>query len=288
MNNFFKLLFLLIIVIISKNIFILFKFNDQKNINSNIEYIKQNINNYDNIMKQHGIINNDDVLEHGIFRLHPFSHPNDFDINLAEIRNNMTILDCGCGLVETDIRLLEKYPDLNIHVVTNTNKKYKIIINNKIKKLQYEKKIKPHFIDYKDLLIRFDEIKFDRILFIESLSYSKNIQKILSDCHKILNNNGKVYIRIITAPNTKNSYINKNIIDMERKMQSNLVYHDNMLYFLRKAGFKNIKFSSIPLILSENYCNPLFYIPLLRYKLLNFGNMFTTLSLSETMYIADK
>ena len=34
----------------------------------------------------------------------------------------LRILDCGCGLVETDIRLLEKYPDLNIHVVTNTNK----------------------------------------------------------------------------------------------------------------------------------------------------------------------
>ena len=90
----------------------------------------------------------------------------------------MTILDCGCGLIETDIRLLEKYPNLNIHVVTNTNKKNKIIINNNIKNLKYEKKKKTHFIDYKDLLIRFDEIKFDRILFIESLSYSKNIQKI--------------------------------------------------------------------------------------------------------------
>jgi ubiquinone/menaquinone biosynthesis C-methylase UbiE len=288
MNNFFKLLFLLIIVIISKNIFILFKFNDQKTINNNIEYIKQDINNYNDITRQHGIINNDDVLEHGIFRLHPFSHPNDFDINLAEIKNNMTILDCGCGLIETDIRLLEKYPNLNIHVVTNTNKKNKIIINNKIKNLQYEKKIKPHFIDYKDLLIRFDEIKFDRILFIESLSYSKNIQKILQDCYKILNSDGKVYIRMITAPKTKSHYINKNIIDIEEKIQSNLVYHDNMLYFLQQSGFKNIKFSSIPLILSENYYNPLFYIPLLRYKLLNFGNMFTTLSLSETMYIANK
>ena len=61
-----------------------------------------------------------------------------------------------------------------------------------------------------------------------------------------------------------------------------------MLYFLQQAGFKNIKFSSIPLILSENYTNPLFYIPLLRYKLLNFNNMYTTLSLSVTIYVADK
>ena len=288
MNNFFKLLFLLMIIFIFKNIFILFKFNDQKKINDNINYIEQNFNDYYDITKHNGLINNNDVLEHGIYKLHPLSHPNDFDINLAEIKNNMTILDCGCGLIETDIRLLDIFPNLNIHVVTNTNNKYKIIINNKIKNLQYENKIKPHFIDYKNLLIRFDEIKFDRILFIESLSYSKNIQKILQDCYKILNSDGKVYIRMITAPKTKSHYINKNIIDIEGKIQSNLVYHDNMLYFLQQSGFKNIKFSSIPLILSENYYNPLFYIPLLRYKLLNFGNMFTTLSLSETMYIANK
>jgi len=288
MNKFFKLLFLLMIIFISKNIFIFFKFNDQKNINDNINYIEQNLNDYNDITKHNGLINNNDVLEHGIYKLHPLSHPNDFDINLAEIKNNMTILDCGCGLIETDIRLLDTFQNLNIHVVTNTNNKYKIIINNKIKNLQYENKIKPHFIDYKNLLVRFDEIKFDRILFIESLSYSKNILKILQDSHKILNNNGKIYIRLITAPNTQNSYIKKNIIDIQNKLQSNLIYHDNMLHFLQKAGFTNIKFSSIPLILSENYYNPLFYIPLLRYKLLNFGNMFTTLSLFETMYIADK
>ena len=227
-------------------------------------------------------------MEYGIYKLHPLSHPNDFDIHLAAIRNNMTILDCGCGVLGTEERLLYKFPNLKIHVVTNTSQKYKIRIVNKINNMQYSKKIKPHFIDFKDLLIRFDEIKFDRILFIESLSYNKNIQKILNDSYKILNNHGKIYIRTITAPKTKSLYINNNILDIERKMQSNLIYHDNMLYFLQQAGFKNIKFSSIPLILSENYTNPLFYIPLLRYKLLNFNNMYTTLSLSVTIYVADK
>jgi len=199
----------------------------------------------------------------------------------------MNILNCGCNLIETEIRLLSKYPNLKISSLTNSNK-FKKKINMKIKNLKYEKNINVNYTTFENIKIRFDEIKFDRVIFIESLSYSKNIYQILLDCNKILNKNGKIYIRIITAPNTESSFVKENIRDMQDKLQCNLVYHENMIHFLQKAKYKNIKFSSIPLILSSNYLDPLFYISLLRYKLLNFGNMFSTLSLSETMYIADK
>lgn len=288
MNTLLKLLIYFIIIILAKHLFLLFKINDLKIVDEKTNFIDQKLNNYTDIVKQHGPININDTLEYGIYRIHPFSHPNDFDIQLAEIRNNMTILDCGCGVLGTEERLLQLYPNLNIHVISNTNKKYKIKIINKIKKLEYSKKIKTHFIDFNDMSVRFDEIKFDRILFIESLSYNKNIQKILRNSFKILNNNGKIYIRTITAPKTKSLFISNNILNMEQKMQCNLIYHENILYFLQQAGFKNIKFSSIPLILSENFVNPIFYVPLLRYKLLNLNNFYTTLSLSVTMYVGEK
>ena len=102
MNKIFQLIIILIILTISKYLFILFKFHDQRNVNINSKFISQNISTYSDIKKQHGPINNDEVLEIGMYRLHPLSHPNDYDFNLAKIGNNMTILDCGCGFLGTE------------------------------------------------------------------------------------------------------------------------------------------------------------------------------------------
>lgn len=287
MKVFFYFIIFLLIIYIFKNIFIFYKFNDQKIVTNDHDFIVQNIKDYNNIKKQNGIINNNDVLEYGIFKLHPFSHPNDMDINIIKPTNGMTILDCGCGLIETAINILSKYKNINLHCLTNDYSK-KSKIAKKIKKYNYESKIKMHYTNYKSIPERFDELKFDRILFIESLLYTTNIEKILLNSKNILNDNGKIYIRTLTCSNTKSEYINKNIKEIQNKLGCNFIYHENMIYFLQNSGFKNIKFSSVPFILNDNFFNPLFYIPLLRYKILNIGNMFSNLSLSETMYIADK
>lgn len=288
MNKFFKFIFTLIILSIIKRLFIFYKFNDQKIVAKKFDYKNQNIKNYNNIPKHFGPIIEDDTTEFGIYKLHPFSHPNDFDFKLAKIKNNLSILDCGSGFLGTEERLLQKYKNLNLHTVTKVNEKYKKKIINKIKEKNLEDSIKQHFCDFKDMNSRFEKDTFDRILFIESLSYSNDIIKILSSCYKILKKDGLIYIRAITAPNTKSNFITGNIQNIERKIDCNLIYHENIIYFLQQSGFNKIKYSSVPLIFSENYTNPFFIVPLLRYKLFNLSNMFTTLSLSETMYIASK
>ena len=243
MRNFFKVILFIFILIIFKNIFIIYKIHDQKLISNNYDYVKQDLKDYNNIKMQQGIINYNDSLNFGIYKYHPFSHPNDFDINLLNLSNNMNILNCGCGLIETEIRILQKYPNIKIHSLTNDkNSKKKIL--NKIKTNNMSNNIKLHFTDYKNIKTRFDEIKFDRILFIESISYVKNISEIFKNCYNSLKENGVIYLRLITCPITKNEYISKNLKDIENKLQLNLLFHENVINFLQKANFKKITYSS--------------------------------------------
>lgn len=288
MNKFFKFVFILILLMVIKRLFIFYKFNDQKLVTSKIDYHIQNVKDYNNIPKQFGPIVYDNTTEFGIYRLHPLSHPNDLDFKLANIKNNQSILDCGSGFLGTEERLINNYKNLNIHTVNKVDEKYKKKIIKIIKENNWEEIIKQHFCDFKLMESRFEKESFDRILFIESLSYSNNISKILSTCFKILKKDGIIYIRLITAPNTKSNFIKGNVQNIEKKIDCNLFYHENVIFYLQQAGFKNIKYSSIPLIFSENYTNPFFIVPLLRYKLFNLSNMYTKLILSESMYVASK
>lgn len=282
-----NILIFFIILYIFKRLFILYKFNDQKEVINQHNFKEQTLFDYNNIQKQFGPIYVNDTSEFGIFKLHPLSHPNDIDIYLSNITNNLNILDCGSGILGTEDRIIQKFKNTNIHIINKVNKKFKKKIIDKIDYKKYNNII-PHFIDFKNIKDRFDEIKFDRILFIESLSFNKDIEKILYNCFNILKDNGILYIRTTIRPYTKSNYINNNISDIENKIEDNILYHDNVIYFLQKAGFKNIKFSSVPLILSNNYSNIFFSIPLLRYKIFNFKSIFTMLSLSQYMYVASK
>ena len=282
-----NILIFFIILYIFKRLFILYKFNDQKEVINQHNFKEQTLFDYNNIQKQFGPIYVNDTSEFGIFKLHPLSHPNDIDIFLSNITNNLNILDCGSGILGTEDRIIQKFKNTNIHIINKVNKKFKKKIIDKIDYKKYNN-ITPHFIDFKNIKDRFDEIKFDRILFIESLSFNKDIEKILYNCFNILKENGILYVRTTIRPDTKSNYINNNISDIENKIEDNILYHDNVIYFLQKAGFKNIKFSSIPLILSNNYSNIFFSIPLLRYKIFNFKSIFTMLSLSQYMYVASK
>lgn len=276
------------ILYILKRLFILYKFNDQKKVKDYHNYKEQNLNDYKNIQKQFGPMFVNNTSEFGIFKLHPLSHPNDIDIYLSKITNNLNILDCGSGLLGTEDRILQKFRNNNIHVINKVNKKFKKRILDKINLKKYNNYVTPHFIDFKNIKNRFDEIKFDRILFIESLSFNKNIKDILCNCFNLLKDDGILYIRTTIRPDTKSNFINKNISDIENNIEDNILYHDNIVYFLQKAGFKNIKFSSVPLILSNNFSNIFFTIPLLRYKLFNLKSIFTMLSISQYMYVVSK
>ncbi len=71
---------LIIIFIISIHIFKIFKIYDQREINKQYDMIPyENIEVTKDTERQHEPYNYSDVYEYGIFKTHPFKHPNDMD-----------------------------------------------------------------------------------------------------------------------------------------------------------------------------------------------------------------
>lgn len=265
----------------------IYKMYNQKKIKKKYFQIEQrhDYNKY-NIDVHHEPFNLSDIYEFGTFRSHPFKHCNDLDLNISEIRNGMNILDCGCGMLGPSIYFANNYPKLKIHAITNGDDKYQKDILNKIIKNKLKKRIKPYFDDFHNIDIIFKPNYFDRILFIESIAYSNNIYNLLLKAKKCLKKNGKIYIRTIIIPNTKNHFLNKQYNDLQDKLQFNLYYHQNIIHFLQKAGYQDIKYTSVPLFLSDNNFNLFYYLSLLKLNLLNISNVISFLPIMAATYIA--
>tara|TARA_A100001015_G_scaffold296353_1_gene376537 strand:+ start:727 stop:1596 length:870 start_codon:yes stop_codon:yes gene_type:complete len=232
--------------------------------------------------------NNTNIYEFGIFKTNYFRHPNELDLFLSELLNNMTILDLGCGMLESDLYFLEKYKKLKIHAVTRCEKKYEKEILNIIKSKNVSNNIFPYFKDFDKLGGIFEKNFFDRILFIESINYSKNINNLLTLIRPLLKNNGKIYIRTIIKPKTDSKYLNKKYKEIEDKLNFKLYTHENIISLLQMNNFIDIKYSSIPLLFSDNFSNIFFYLTLRKLKLLSFSYFFPSLSILSGIYIATK
>ena len=280
---------LIFLIVISIHSFKIFKLYDKRVIHKRQEYIHQNdidISN-DNIEIQHQPYNYTDVYEYGIYRTHPLKHPNDIDYNLSELSDNMTILDAGCGMLGPSIYFADKLPDLKIHALTRANDKMKSEINTKIKNNKLNGRIILHFNDFNEINKKFRKNTFDRILFIESISYSNDIINLLKICKSKLKSNGKIYIRTLTIPKTKNSILTKSYNRIQQKLEMKLYYHENMVYFLQNSGFKNITYTSIPFAFSENLNNPIFLLSLQKLGVLSVSNILSSAPIMTTTYIAN-
>ena len=82
--NFLNIFILYFTIIICIHFFKIFKIYDQRHITKKYDYILQN---KIKITKNHDILhklsNNSNIYQYGIFKSHPFKHPNDIDYYLA-------------------------------------------------------------------------------------------------------------------------------------------------------------------------------------------------------------
>lgn len=268
--------------------FKIFKLYDQRFITKKYDYVQQHhINiNTKNTEIQHQPFNYSDVYEYGIYRTHPFKHANDHDYHLAELTNNMTILDAGCGILGPALYFTDRLPNIKICALTNAKGKYKNEIISKVKANKLNKKIIPYFKDFNQINITFKKETFDRVLFIESIGYSDDIINLLSTVKNKLKKNGKIYIRTLTIPKTKNKFLTKSYDKIQKNIDMKIYYHENMIYFLQKAGYVNIKFTSIPLMFSENLNNPVFLLSLRKLNILSVSNLIASVPIASSTYIA--
>jgi len=255
-----KLIIIYFFTIILFYLLKIFLMNYQKTITKKINYIQQRPKllvdkKETDIDKQHEPYLGGDVNEYGMFTLGFTDHPNDMDMKLADLHDNMKIIDAGCGLLGPSINFSKKLPNLKIFAISNGYDDHKKIIINKIKDNHLDNKIIPIFSDYHQMDQKFKPNSIDRIIFIESIGFSNQIQNLLNKCYKVLKPGGKIYIRTIVVPNFENQYLNQQFEKIENSLEGNLYYHQNIIHFLQKSNYKDIKVSTIPLTFSDNMYN---------------------------------
>jgi len=191
-----------------------------------------------------------------IIRKFLWSNPNESTIELAEIKDKMHILDCGCGTAKPAIYICQNIPNITIDCIVNSSKLFDIAKNN-IYNAGLSKRINLYLMDYDKLENPVLSNKYDRVLFLESIGYSKNITKLLNNIHKLLKKDGKVFIKTPNFKNTVNETdlnICKSVISIWRYNFSTL---PTFLNTLKNTNFKNnikyINYSSVLTI--PLFCN---------------------------------
>ena len=76
--------------------------------------------------------------------------------------------------------------------------------------------------------------------------------------------------------------------EFNKKLDMNLYTHENIVSVLQNNNFKDIKFSSIPLILSDNFLNIYFYLSLKKLDLIKYKYLISTLPLLTAIYVVKK
>lgn len=107
----------------------------------------------------------------------------DYLINLIRPQAHDTILDCGCGFGSVSELLSHKCKR-----VTALN-----ICKNQLPKFS-DKVIYKHG-DFDRMHESFGNTLFDKIIFIETMGYTNNLSKLILQCKKLLNKNGKLIIK---------------------------------------------------------------------------------------------
>lgn len=266
------------------------KIYNQKEIKEEYDDLPKTVRNVNenNFDIHHEPFNNNDVYEFGLYRSNPLKHSNEIDTHLAELRNGMVILDAGCGLLGPAKYILNKFNKIKIHAITNAESRYKLELKKVINDKRYNNRLKIHFDNFNNIDTMFKKMTFDRILFMESINYANDIDSLLNKTHTLLKNKGKIYIRSLMRYKTDKENLIKKFTDIENKLDMNIYTHENMISLLQKAGYSNIKYSTVPLLFSENFNYPIFYLTLKKLKLLSSSYLYSGLNTYVGYYIGTK
>jgi SAM-dependent methyltransferase len=243
-------------------------FNEPVNLDLDIMY-----NNYLNNKKQTKVLDDyskvnlkdvEDSYNICLLRKYPWSHPTDATIHLADIKDGMHVLDAGCGTGMVAIYMCNKLPNLIVSCIVNTKELYNVVNDNIIKNNLIDR-IHVYLMDFDYINKSIINIKYDRIIFLESIDYSINRLKLIKNCYKLLNENGKLFIKSPQFLNNLDKKYYKNVNKLIYKWGYNFSNLSSILDDMKKTKFSDIKYISI------NTLNCLFFYNIYDiFKLLKF------------------
>lgn len=112
--------------------------------------------------------------------------------NFSHLKSGINILDVGSGLSAPAFFWAEKYPDLKI---TSVNINYSQLLTAKNKKSQ-DSKFDVRFVNSTATSLPFATNSMDRILAFESAQHFKPLNFFISECKRILKNDGILSLAI--------------------------------------------------------------------------------------------
>ncbi len=215
-------------------------YNFDNNINNNINTIEADYENKDITMVG-------DSYNICYLRQYLLSHPTDATIQLAEIKDNMTILDVGSGTGMVAIYMCKQFPNIKIDCIVNTSTLFNIITKN-ITSNNMTNRIKVYIVDFnKELPMSTNINYYDRVLFLESIGYSTDRLNLIKHSYNLLKKGGKLFIKSPSfdsnIPKKYNDKINKII----NKWGYNFSTIGSLINDIKKVPFTSSKYISIKL-----------------------------------------
>ena len=133
-------------------------------------------------------------------------------IDRADIKNGHEVLDLGCGWGSFSLYVAERFPNLNITSVSNSNDQITYIQSEAYKRgLSNINALK---MDVNNLQL---DQKFDRIISIEMFEHLRNYKLIFNSIYHLLKSDGRLFIHIFCHKKLTYLYEVKNNLDWMTK-----------------------------------------------------------------------
>ncbi len=229
------------------------------NLDKNIESDYQNLN----------IDSVDDSYNICYVRKFIWSSIHDSTIELADLSDNQYILDAGCGTCKTSIYLCKKFKNVKIDCIVNSEILYNRGLEN-IKKEGLIDRIKLYKMDFDNLKEPIINSKYDRIIFLESIDYSRNRQKLIDNMNYLLNEKGKLFIKTPSYRNNIEQSKYELCKDMIKIWRYNFSTLSSIINDFKKIDkYSDIKYISLNPLYSLFFLNPNDILNLIKFIKIN-------------------
>lgn len=190
------------------------------------------------------------------FRTKNISTLLDYQINAIGLKQNMKVLDAGCGVCGPAIYFAEQV-GCSIEAITISGVQVDKA-NENIKKSSAFRNVKVKEGDYHLLENYYPENYFDAIYFLESFGHALSHEQVLNSVWKVLKPGGTIYIKDLFIKKARykgmEAAIEKEIENINNAYHYNVPNLNSILDHVRKKGYilSSLKTIDIPLEEFEN------------------------------------
>jgi ubiquinone/menaquinone biosynthesis C-methylase UbiE len=162
------------------------------------------------------------------FRTYNVEEYLDYTIQSAQLKDNLTVLDAGCGIAGPSIYFAKKVKSI-FHGITISKVQAETAKAN-IEKENLQNSVYVQHGDFHNIADIFGKSYFDRILFLESFGHSQEKEKLLEAAWDVLKPGGILYIKDMFERETDDAFEQKRIKEAVYTVNSQYEFNIGSLY----------------------------------------------------------